>query len=416
MNSHKTLKFLRGHKVEDLPSNELSPKRKAIHCSLHPDKVLELYCKTCQCVVCLLCFVDSHNGHNLSNVDTETRKEMQGQIEGLISDVETLVSEFEEDLKYINEIEQDKTKESTSLKEEINKSFDSLVDLAAIEARRAALVKGVEADSVTDLKEIWAQKELVETTITASKGALSLATRSLQCTNDLELLLLGAQLSKRLKELSEKNWDPTPIAEIEATSRQYIENTPFSIGKVQAFESEPSLFAVSFESTTFRLGVSINLSIKQNRRARGKKKLSKLPYVRVLHGRSEVDIPHPPTVMADHDKRSWSTTFTPVVSGDHVVVVEAKMNNGSTNKTESIITVTGEPSNGVKVQRGPDWGLFTDARYEDGSEGSDGSLISGETRTYEKYMFTIKWDKTNEVMSRFYRWGEESCYDLQLVL
>ena len=369
-------------------------------------------------MVCLLCFVDSHNRHDLSNVDTETRKEMQGQIEGLISNVETVVSEFEEDFIYINEIEQDKTEESTRLKEEINKSFDSLV--AVIEARRAALVEEVEAASVKDLKEIWAQKELVETTITASKGALSLATRSLQCTNDLELLLLGAQLNKQLKELSEKNWDPTPIVEIEVTSRHYIENTPFSIsklgqvqGEVKPLASEPSLFVVSFESTTFRLGVSINLSIKLNRRARGKKKLSELPYVRVLHGRSKLDT-FP--VKTDHDKGSWSAMFTPVVSGDHVIVVEAKMKDGSTNKTESTITVTGEPSNGVRVQRGPDWGLFTNKNYEDGGEGSDGSIISGETAEFGWYEFTIKWDKTNEDMSRCYRWGDESCYDLQLVL
>ena len=201
VSSHQVIKFLRAHKIEDISSegahkrSHLSTENKAIHCNIHPDKKFELYCKTCQCVTCLLCFVVSHNGHDYSNIDSDTRIEVQGQIEELVDLVEAKLSDFKEDLRYINEIEQDKTKESISLKEEINKSFDSLV--AAIEARRAALVEEVEAASVKDLKEIWAQKEVVETSIIASRGALAHATRSLKCTNDLELLLLGAQVSKR---------------------------------------------------------------------------------------------------------------------------------------------------------------------------------------------------------------------------
>ena len=291
VSSHQAFKLLRGHKVEDIKSekvNKLSPKNKAIYCSLHPDKKYELYCKTCQCVACLLCFVASHNRHDIGNIDSDTRIQVQTQIKDLMGRVEAKVTEFEEELTYVKEIEQDKTKESISLKEEINKSFDSLV--AAIEARRAALVEEVEAASVKDLKEIWAQKEVVETTIIASRGALALATRSLQCTNDLELLLLGAQVSKRLKELSEKNWDPAPVANVEMTSKAFSLNPPCGtdkLGQIKQFKSR------CLEETTFKLGEPIIFQIRTS------KHKNLRPIFRVLHGRRRVDIPHPPVIVAN---------------------------------------------------------------------------------------------------------------------
>ena len=163
VSSHQAVKFLKGHKVEDISSEDvktiypLSLEYKTIYCNIHPDKKFELYCKTCQCVVCLLCFVVSHNGHDFGNIDSDTRIEVQGQIEGLVYQVKTKLSELEESLRYINQIEQDKTKESVDLKEEINKSFGSLV--AAIEARRAALVEEVEAASVKDLRDMGYKRE-----------------------------------------------------------------------------------------------------------------------------------------------------------------------------------------------------------------------------------------------------------------
>ena len=411
VSSHQAFKLLRGHKVEDIKSekvNKLSPKNKAIYCSLHPDKKYELYCKTCQSVACLLCFVATHNGHDIGNIDSDTRIQVQAQIKDLMSRVEAKVTEFEEDLTYVKEIEEDKTKESISLKEEINKSFDSLV--AAIEARRAALVEEVEAASVKDLKEIWAQKENVETSITASRGALALATRSLQCTNDLELLLLGAQVNKRLKELSGKNWDPTSMVKIEMTSREYINCTPLTISKlgqikvspVSTCESEP--LSVSIKTTTPQLGVPTTFIVTGSQKNKRNRKT--LPDVKVLHGNKKVDIPHPPSVVADK-KGTWLATFTPVVSGNHVIIVEIKLGN-RTVKTESTITVTGEPSLGDRVQRGPDWS-YSD---EDGGQGNEGTISS--IATTHGYKFNVQWDKGQQLN---YRWDNKlGVYDLQLVL
>ena len=399
--SHQAFKLLKGHKIEDMSevANKkccLSTDNKTIYCNLHPDKKYELYCRTCQCVACLLCFVATHNGHDIGDIDSNTRIEVQGQIEELVDQVEAKLSEFEEDLTYINEIEEDKTKESISLKEEINKSFDSLV--AAIEARRAALVEEVEAASVKDLKEIWAQKENVETTIIASRGALALATRSLQCTNDLELLLLGAQVNKRLQELSEKSWDPTPVANVETISKVFSLNPPCGIADLGQFIKSTSICSVSIQETTFKLGELITFQ------SRTSKHKNLQPIFRVLHGKRELDIPHHPAVRADEAEMGlFSVTFTPVVSGKHVIVTESR---DWTSKYT--ITVTGEPWIGARVQRGPDW-TFSD---KDGGEGSLGTVLCRSTR--KDCDFDINWEVPN--VDYCHRWGSNSEYEFQLVL
>ena len=418
--SHQAFKFLKGHKIQNIMSekgSKLSPKNKTICCSLHNDKKYELYCKTCQCVTCLLCFVASHNGHNIGNIDSDTRTEVQTQVRDLMGRVEAKVREYEEDLKYIREVEQDKTKESISLKEEINKSFDSLV--AAIEARRAALVEEVEAASVKDLKEIWAQKEVVETSITASRGALALATRSLQCTNDLELLLLGAQVNKRLKELHEKNWDPTSITVVDMASREIVNSNHFDTSKLGQIRistvstAESELLAVSTETTSPQLGVPITFSIAAIKKTkRNRKSLLNLqlqPDVKVLHGKKKITIPHPPSVVAGK-KGIWLATFTPVVGGEHVIIVEVKLENSRTEKAKSTITVIGEPSLGDRVQRGPDWSYGG----EDGGQGSGGTISNTTTQT--GFKFIVNWDRIGVSTSNTYKWGYSSTYDLQLVL
>ena len=273
----------------------------------------------------------------------------------------------------------------------------------------------VEAASVKDLKEIWAQKDVVETILIASRGALALATRSLQCTIDLKLLLLGAQVNKRLKELSEKNWDPTSMVEIEMTSREYTKCTPLTTSKlgqikvsiIPACISESEQLSVSTETTTPQLGVPITLSIAGSRKNKRNRK-TMVTDVKVFHGNKKVDIPHPPSVVAGK-KGTWSATFTPVVSGNHVIIVEAKLGNSRTVKTESTITVTGEPSVGDRVQRGPDWIYIAN---QDGGQGNEGIISSILTDSTHK--FNVSWDKGQR---NSYRWDNTlGVYDIQLVL
>ena len=224
---HKTLNFLKSHKIKSLESGRAYlpvKKDKILPCSQHPDKSLELYCKTCQCLVCTLCIVASHNGHKFGNIDSETRKGVEEQIEDLVAEVESKLAEYEINLEYISKVEKETVDEPVQIKGEINSLFDSLV--TTLESRRAVLLETVEVSFNKDLKELWAQKEHMETTIAGLKGTLTFAKRSLQCAHDLELLLLGSQVMARLKELNKLQWERESTEIIDMTTRKFYHKEP----------------------------------------------------------------------------------------------------------------------------------------------------------------------------------------------
>ncbi len=225
--SHKTIKFLKGHKVEEISSEETIalPKKKSqtIYCSVHSRKELELYCVTCQRVVCLLCIVSSHNEHKFGSINSDTRHDMEAQINEYVAQVSGKLEFFKEKLEYTEKVEKDKISEQAKLNEEIKTFFNSLI--TTIETRMDALLKEVETDSNKDLKTIWAEKDFLGKTITVAENTLSFTNRSLKCTSDIEFLLLGAQLKDRLQQLSETVWNTSSISIIESKEQKFTAKT-----------------------------------------------------------------------------------------------------------------------------------------------------------------------------------------------
>ena len=68
---HLKIPMLRGHNIEALTEEHASECiDDVMFCTQHPDKVLELSCKTCRSLICLVCALKDHRLH-----DTETIKE-----------------------------------------------------------------------------------------------------------------------------------------------------------------------------------------------------------------------------------------------------------------------------------------------------------------------------------------------------
>ena len=412
--AHKTVKFLKSHKIESLSSKKVqipSKKTKVLHCSQHPEECLKLYCKNCQCLACLLCFVASHNGHDLGNIDSETRKGVEKQIEDLVTEVESKLTEYEENLEYIDEVEKETVDEPVQIKAEINSLFDSLA--TTLESRRAVLLETVESSFSKDLKELWAQKEHVETTIASLRGTLTFARRSLQCIHDLELLLLGSQVMARLKELNKIQWDSDSTVTIDMTSRKFSHKKPTGLnklGEINRFTMTPTSMGVYCEMpSSAQLGHQVKFDVAYGVKLKKlvARKRSQQVSIKILHGSSRTEILHPPIVTPNPNGRTWSVTFTPIVSGAHVVQVEAKVQPGNKEmKSETVINVTGEVVVGDRIQRGPDW--CSDYDDEDGGDGSEGVVSQVTT---DEYNVSIEWDNG---AAEEYRWGTEDFYDLQL--
>ena len=225
LKAHKRLKAYRDHKTVNItPGKALDIKpqaKKSYLCSVHPEKLLELYCKSCKSLACLLCFVGLHNGHDIGSIDDKTRQEVEQSINDIVKETDSKLKQFEESLKYVSAVEKEKAEAPITLKAQVDKKVDFLIQ--KLEARRKKLHKEIDDACTKVHKELWAQKEYHETAITNMEGALSFTRRALACKENTELLALGAQVTSRLKELSQLKWDTQSTEKIEMITIEFKE-------------------------------------------------------------------------------------------------------------------------------------------------------------------------------------------------
>ena len=238
-NIHKKLKHLRNHKVTSLECLDQAVVAKdeaiTLHCREHVEEPLKVFCKTCRVLVCCQCIAESHaEGHKFGPINKETRREVQIALKVLAKKARQNLTEFEENLKYIKEVEVLAANRPAVLTTAINETFYSLV--VALEARQTQLLKQADGKCDKDLKEVWAQKDYVETVVVSLSSALAFVERAVQCCRDVELLSLCSQAIGRLKELEECKWDSTTVETVDCMQQKFSGGDhatyPASVGKI----------------------------------------------------------------------------------------------------------------------------------------------------------------------------------------
>ena len=387
--AHNRLTPYRYHETVSVTSKEIpnvkQQAKKSYYCRLHPDEHLKLYCKKCQSVACVLCFVSSHNGHDIGTIDSKTRKDVQKVIEGLITEADSKLTEFKQNLQYVAAVEKAKSEQSAPIKAEIDKKIDSLI--AQLEARRAELHKEVDDAITKDQKELWAQKEYHETNIVSLKGALSFARRSLNCQEDIELLALNAQITSRLKELSQLKWKSQSTEKVELTVMRFEEthNAPlpeaalttqgiqfneqddfgFEPAETTVFEDEPfedtaqggdpklvgvlytttsqptlklssdlennSCTVIQGSSVSFQITADILIGTRKGHKNANITGSATFKYNQQQYYYREQNVSNGSSVLVkkDANANSWTVTFTPQYEGTHQIIFTAEGQYGN---------------------------------------------------------------------------------------
>ena len=404
------------HVTKTSDENHSLAKQKLESCKQHPKEQLELYCKQCQCLVCHRCFVNEHNGHPFGEAnDSQTRKEIEDEMNSLITTVGSRLTGAQEHFEYMNKVEQDAMKRLDQIKDEIKQVFNPLIE--TLEKQRDKVQKDAEISCNKHLKEVWAQKERLETAIVKLKGTLDLAEQSIQCSDDQQFLQRGHKVIYRLKELTQTEYNPadpalTESLEIETIEFEHRELPSFdTIGNVAAGNGRPNL-AISYTppARTIYLGeevkFEVEVALKINQKETKSKKHCKLD-VKVTHGKAKLDIPNPPSIKDNGDDRKL-VSFTPVVSGVHTVSMRAEIDFGKKSiepaTEEEIIKAIGTPRYGDKIHRGPDW----DPKRDDQVEENEGKVIEVENTNKVK----VKWNGGNHEAT--YKWGEDGEYEVQM--
>ena len=258
---HKKLKHFRNHKVTSLEClyQAVVAKDEAItlHCREHMEEPLKVFCKTCQVLVCCQCIAESHaEGHKFGPINEQTRREVEITLEALAKKARQNLTEFEENLKYIKEVEALAANRPAGLTTAINETFDLLV--AALEARRTQLLKQADGKCDKDLKEVWAQKDYVKTVVVGLSSALAFVERAVQCCRDVEFLSLCSQAIGRLKELEECKWDPTTVETVDCMQQRFIggDHTAYS-SQVGEFAEHVNVSRITGNMRSFQIDISL---------------------------------------------------------------------------------------------------------------------------------------------------------------
>ncbi len=342
LRAHKRLKAVRDHKTVNITPGkalDIEPQaKKSYLCNVHPEKPLELYCKSCKSLACLLCFVGLHNGHDIGSIDSKARQEVEQTINNLVKETDLKLTEFEDDLKYVSAVEKEKAEAPIPLKAEVDKKVDGLIQ--QLEASRKELHKEIDDACTKDLKELWAQKEYHETAITSMEGALSFARRALACKEDTELLALGAQVTSRLKELSQLKWDSQDTEKIERKTVEFKEankqinaqETDTTVGEIHVRMSTPDLQIIPTElqdrvplshscSITFKVTATVNFKYKSPKLTASATCTALCPLW---------DQTHNCTTDENATVNSWTVTFTPKARNTYRITFQVNVNYGGT--------------------------------------------------------------------------------------
>ena len=390
---HKRLKIYNGHNVYPIAQIDAATLQscRMHYCTLHATEVLKIYCETCEKLVCRDCILVDHREHSYKFVQ-DARKLVETEMASLRSEVAEKLSVLKPDLAEIQMVETAVTGHPEVLKADINSFFYNLVK--SIEARRSALIQEAEAVCQKDAKQVWAVKEYHETMLAHISAVFGLVEKAMRCTSDSEMILTALQSIRQLRMIKEREWDARAFVKMVASVPSFKKEnisadsfgeidcvvTPRGIQVTNPTQS-PELNSLTVTCFPVNVKSLVDGRSKRNVNVRKAGECEELEVV-VLYGKSKKELDkHYITIqrvqscdnplsraasehVAPTNTHTFQLTIRFLCSGTHHVIF--RYGYGETTHT---ITVQGQPQNGVRVRKGPDWGPQTKRRVKGGKQG-----------------------------------------------
>ena len=490
---HKRGKAYRGHTVVSLENIGVTTFQPCHvrYCATHKGEALTLYCGTCTELICRDCALVAHRQHEFEFV-SDARKQIDADMESLMSEVNEKLDLIKHNLEQIKKVEISATGHEEVLKADVNTFFDELV--RSLEARRVLLLSQVESQCQKDMKQIWADKNFHEIFLSQISSVFGLADKARKCTSDVEMILTALQSIEQLTHLQNKDWDDLAFVNVVLSTPKFSQGeqvTMDAVGVLGSSSTSPSVIQLSRTPKWASLGSSMDFSVYVTIPVTQEliDERSGLPVdllhtgrnlsVHVHYGNSgkELDNAHVSIVKAV--KRTGSKTprkkpcttksCTKLQRGfrDHgVYVMGAKAKQSAVVQDEYRVTiglvcggyhtvtfvargadlkhtftVTGYPSHGELVKKGPDWkprqrysmAPFTNLSItedtdtmddqsdqdsgselpESDSEGSDNEIGTVVDDSDDDNVHVVSVREHSAVMK--YKWGQDGLYEVELV-
>lgn len=169
------------------------------HCSIHEDRVLEMYCETCEIPICCACIVHDHKSHSFSLMaDVFSRqKEIVSLHSKLLEQQLQVVSSTLEKVG----LEAERAKEErTSLNETLELSFQQLHKV--LDARQTELTKELDLLTQKRLDHITVKAKTLQIVESESRDYFDTVRHVLTTGNEKDILALEKPLLTQLEQVS----------------------------------------------------------------------------------------------------------------------------------------------------------------------------------------------------------------------
>ena len=196
LSSHEvvTIDQLRGDVARLVP-----PKKKAMFCSKHLTKELDLYCETCEELICQHCIVRVHRDHQYDLVPDAFPKH-KDEIVSSLQPVEQQLETVNKALEQLDMQSQNIKDQQETVAESINKTIKKLQDL--LEARKMELIGQLDQITQQKLKNLAAQRDQIELVQTQLSSCCDFVNESVRTGSQGEILAMKKPVVKQIKEIT----------------------------------------------------------------------------------------------------------------------------------------------------------------------------------------------------------------------
>ncbi|KAL2081080.1 hypothetical protein ACEWY4_022933 [Coilia grayii] len=331
--AHRRQKRTSSHSIQSLEELKAQGRlSRPVLCSLHPGQELRLFCEPCDAPVCLECAATFHREHRCSPAREVVHRHGDRIRELVAGSLRPRLGHLEESLRRVELSQDELAARAEALAGEVRAFARGYA--SAVEAHCRGLLRRLEELRSQRRNQLHLQGAQLRQALADAREAADFAERLLTCGSDAEILNAKAVTLRRLTQVIETGYDPSPasIAPDDITTRicflpfegaGEVEGYPV-VGVIHAKTVDPSKCTIQGEGVQLgREGQRSEFTL-VCRDASGEQmgKGGDAVLVSIVHKeRKDCTVE---ASIADNNNGSYSISYTPVVPGPYSVWVCVK--------------------------------------------------------------------------------------------
>ena len=210
---HQTWKELSTHKVislEQLKSDTtemVTPTKKTLYCSKHPENKLDLFCETDQELICRDCIVKTHRDHQYDLVN-EAFPKHRDAIASHLEPVRQQLNTVNKAIQDLGTTRDQIMDQRAAIETDIQRKMRQLHE--ALEVRETELIGQLDQMMQQKLKTLSIQRDELELVQTRLNSCLEFVSDSLKTGSDGEILAMEKPVVQQMKEMCAE-FDPRKL-------------------------------------------------------------------------------------------------------------------------------------------------------------------------------------------------------------